>query len=179
MRLDYCNSLYFGVSQSSLSRLQVVQNWKRKQIFPILASLHWLPVLFRVHFKMILFVIMSLNGLAPPSLSCCMCTPLPGCSGQLTSCSRMCQGHGESSEGTELLQWQLLGCGTRCHCMLNRRLHCPFLNFSLKPMFSHWPLTQFECSFYLIYFYLVFIMIVFLSYLELFYCVYIVRFICH
>ena len=25
-RLDYCNALYFGVSQSSLTRLQLVQN---------------------------------------------------------------------------------------------------------------------------------------------------------
>ena len=77
-RLDYCNSLYFGVSQSSLARLQLVQNAaarlltgvrKREHITPILASLHWLPVHFRVHFKILLFVFKSLNGLAPPYLS--------------------------------------------------------------------------------------------------------------
>ena len=51
--LDYCNSLYIGISQSALSRLQLVQNSaarlltgtkKRDHITPILASLHWLPV---------------------------------------------------------------------------------------------------------------------------------------
>ena len=59
-RLDYCNALYFGVNQSSIARLQLVQNAaarlltgvrKREHITPILASLHWLPVHFRVHFK--------------------------------------------------------------------------------------------------------------------------------
>ncbi|XP_076597184.1 uncharacterized protein LOC143326976 [Chaetodon auriga] len=77
-RLDYCNALYFGVSQSSLARLQLVQNAaarlltgvrKREHITPILASLHWLPVHFRVHFKILLFVFKSLHGLAPPYLS--------------------------------------------------------------------------------------------------------------
>lgn len=46
-RLHNCNSLYTGISHSSLSRLQLVQNAcnrKRDHISPILASLHWLPV---------------------------------------------------------------------------------------------------------------------------------------
>ena len=77
-RLDYCNALYIGVSQASLARLQLVQNAaarlltgtrKREHITPILASLHWLPVHFRVHFKILIFVFKSLNGLAPPYLS--------------------------------------------------------------------------------------------------------------
>uniref|UniRef100_A0A3P9MP71 Reverse transcriptase domain-containing protein n=1 Tax=Oryzias latipes TaxID=8090 RepID=A0A3P9MP71_ORYLA len=77
-RLDYCNSLYVGTPHSSLSRLQLVQNaaarlltgtWKREHITPVLASLHWLPVHFRVRFKILLFVFKSLNGLAPPYLS--------------------------------------------------------------------------------------------------------------
>ncbi|XP_032879310.1 uncharacterized protein LOC116974699, partial [Amblyraja radiata] len=77
-RLDYCNALYCGVARASLARLQLVQNAaarlltgtrKREHITPILASLHWLPVHFRVHFKILLFVFKSLNGLAPPYLS--------------------------------------------------------------------------------------------------------------
>lgn len=59
IRLDYCNSLYAGINQFSLSRLQLVQNAaarflagtkKREPITPVLASLHWLPVKFRVDF---------------------------------------------------------------------------------------------------------------------------------
>ena len=76
--LDYCNALYVGVSQSSLSRLQLVQNaaarlltntHRRVHITPVLNSLHWLPVLFRIDFKLIMFVFKALNGLAPLYLS--------------------------------------------------------------------------------------------------------------
>lgn len=75
-RLNYCNALY--VSGSSLARLQMVQNAaerfltgtrKYEHISPILASLHWLPVQFRIHFKILLFVFKSLNSLAPPCIS--------------------------------------------------------------------------------------------------------------
>ena len=77
-RLDYCNALYMGVSASSIARLQLVQNAaarlltgtsKYEHISPILASLHWLSVHFRSHFKIILFAFKALNGLAPPYLS--------------------------------------------------------------------------------------------------------------
>ena len=70
---NYCYSLYTGISQASLSRLQPVQNaaarlltgtWKRDHISPILASLHWLPVHFRIDFKVLLFVFKALNGQA-------------------------------------------------------------------------------------------------------------------
>ena len=63
-RLDYCNSLDVGVSQSALSHLQLVQNaaarlltgtWKREHITHVLFSLHCLPVLFRVHLKSFYF----------------------------------------------------------------------------------------------------------------------------
>ena len=73
-RLDYCNALYVGASQASLSRLQLVQNAAarlltgtrtREHITPILASLHWLPVSFRIDFKILLFVFKALHGLAP------------------------------------------------------------------------------------------------------------------
>ena len=77
-RLDYCNSLYMGVSGSSLARLQWVQNAaarlltgtrKYDHISPILASLHWLPIHFRIHFRILLFTFKSLNGMTPPYLS--------------------------------------------------------------------------------------------------------------
>ncbi len=77
-RLDYCNALYVGVSGSSVARLQMVQNAaahlltgtrKHEHISPILASLPWLPIHFRINFKILLFTFKSLNGLAPPYLS--------------------------------------------------------------------------------------------------------------
>lgn len=59
-RLDYCNSLFTSLDKSSLSRLQAVQNaaarlltrsTQRAHITPILCSLHWLPIDFRIRFK--------------------------------------------------------------------------------------------------------------------------------
>lgn len=77
-RLDYCNSLYTGIGKSELYRLQLVQNAaarllsgrkKREHITPVLSSLHWLPVKYRIDFKVILFVFKCLNGLAPEYLT--------------------------------------------------------------------------------------------------------------
>ena len=73
-RLDYCNSLYFGVDLCLLRRLQLVQNaaarlltGKRRydHITPVLASPHWLSVVFRIKFKIMLFAFKSLHGLTP------------------------------------------------------------------------------------------------------------------
>ncbi len=77
-RLDYCNSLYAGISQTALSRLQLVQNvaarlltgsHKRDHITPVLQSLHWLPVHYRVDLKIVLIVYKSLKGMAPSYIS--------------------------------------------------------------------------------------------------------------
>ena len=73
-KLDYCNSLYVGLDQSSIRRLQIVQNaaarlltGKRKfdHVTPVLASLHWLPVRYRIDFKILLLIFKALNGLSP------------------------------------------------------------------------------------------------------------------
>ena len=59
-RLDYCNSLLYGVSEDLLRRLQSVQNAmarfiadakKYDHITPVLRDLHWLPLRQRIIFQ--------------------------------------------------------------------------------------------------------------------------------
>ena len=77
-RLDYCNSLLYGVPGTSLDRLQRVQNnaakivcRKRKydHVTPLLQSLHWLPVRARIEYKLATLCYRATNGLAPNYLS--------------------------------------------------------------------------------------------------------------
>ena len=73
-RLDINNSLYVGLPDTLLSKLQRLQNAaarlivklpKHSHITPTLMDLHWLPVNQRITFKILLTVFKALNGLSP------------------------------------------------------------------------------------------------------------------
>ena len=77
-RLDYCNSLFTCLNKKELGRLQYIQNAaarllthtnKRAHITPVLASLHWLPIHFRIHFKILVLTFRALHNQAPSFIS--------------------------------------------------------------------------------------------------------------
>ena len=77
-KLDHCNSLYFGLPKYQVKRLQQLQNTsarfvtkagKYDHITALLVELRWLPVSYRIVFKLLLLVYKILNGLSPSYLS--------------------------------------------------------------------------------------------------------------
>ena len=73
-QLVYCDSLYTGLSKSSLDHLQMAQNaavrpltksseWSH--VTPILLSFHWLPIKFTLQFEILVIIFRVLQGQMP------------------------------------------------------------------------------------------------------------------
>ena len=60
-RLDYCNATFTGVADEQIAHIQKIQNnaarlvlqkSKRDHVTPLLKELHWLPVKYRIQYKL-------------------------------------------------------------------------------------------------------------------------------
>ena len=84
-RIDYCNSLLFGVSAAVSQRLQSVLNSSARlitcrqrfdHVTPALHDeLHWLPIQQRIQYEIALLMFKCLHGMDPAYLSA-MCIPV-------------------------------------------------------------------------------------------------------
>ena len=77
-KLDYCNSLFRNMPEKDIARLQRVQNCLARVVtkaprfsrsVPILKRLHWLPVKFRIHFKICAITFRTLKENQPAYLA--------------------------------------------------------------------------------------------------------------
>ncbi len=177
-RLDYCSSLYFGIGQTAISRLQRVKNAaarlltsiiKRDHITPVLRPLHWLPVRCRVNFTIHLLVFKSLHGLAPAYLSIYLLNIGPFClSGHQTADYLASHIGGWNAGLTVLSQLLPLVCGMLCPSVLDLHLQYLILSPCWKRTFLIWPF--FNENFLLYCFFYLFILFCIIL-LNCFYCV--------
>ena len=97
-RLDYCNCLLMGTSNSVIQSLQIVQNFAARLILlapchhhstPLLEKLHWLPISEHIKYKVACMCFSAINGSGPAYLSELLHVYTPSCTLHSTSDTSM------------------------------------------------------------------------------------------
>ena len=85
-RLDYCNAPLYGTSAGNIARLRRIHNTAARfsmrcprcdSATPLLRELHWLPILCRVDFKLLVFTYKAIHNDAPVYLCELVCPYQP------------------------------------------------------------------------------------------------------
>ena len=126
--LNYCNSLLYGIRDTDLTKLQQVQNRLARIMkksppltcnVPLLHSLHWLPVKFRILFKIRLLTNKTLHAKQPVYLHCMLAASLPFCSLRSNKAKELvCRPLGSRpTQAQELFTFVPGLFGTTSHCL--------------------------------------------------------------
>ena len=101
-RIDSCNSLLINIPAYQLNKLQRIQNAAARVVMKkpkehsareLLKTLHWLPVKYRIDFKVACLVFKCITGVAPSYLSCFIKPYVNACISELRSAGQrlVCQ----------------------------------------------------------------------------------------
>lgn len=141
-RLDYCNSVFPGLSKKSVRQLLLIQNasvWvltrtKRvDQITPVLCPLHWLPV--SQIFKILLLVCEALNGSGQKYISD---SDLWG--HQVQVCFQSLESKLNTEKWRSAIMHHISGTNSQKTTSLLQR--SPHLNEGWRPFYLRWTFTE-------------------------------------
>jgi hypothetical protein len=127
-KLDYCNSLLYGTTGANIAKLQLVQNslarlvtGKRRfdHITPVLSELHWLPVFYRIVYKLATMTHKTLSTAQPAYLS----ASIPAIQDIALRCSKLPNAAGHQELSYRLLPSRFLELSS-CHLEPVTCRHC-------------------------------------------------------
>ena len=145
-RMDYCNSLLYGLPKKSIARLQLIQNKtarivtrlkkKSNHITPVLQSLHWLPVEKRIAFKIGCHCFKCIHGTASDHLTSLVSIYNPNRTLSSSSAVSLDQSIPKSNFSRRAFSFLSRLCGMPCQQTPDALTHCPLLKVVKTLIFS-------------------------------------------
>ena len=86
-KLDYGNAVLFGINERLINKLQMTQNStarlimrqrRHDHITPLLIALHWLPIRYRILYKVLVLTFQAVHNLAPVYITDLISVDEPG-----------------------------------------------------------------------------------------------------